>query len=99
MKSKAFVFSVTALYFVMLFILFMGLISYNYSKPIFKQTTSLTDKKAADYVTGTVSTNPIPTENHWCIRRIVYDANAQSGVQSPREIKTYCEDYGQQRII
>jgi len=98
MKSKAFIFSVTALYFVMLFVLFMGLITYTYHNAVYKQTTSLTDKTASTYIIGTDSTFPTPT-NGWCVRRIVYDANTQSSTQSPREIKTYCEDYGTQRFI
>ena len=97
MKSKAFIFSVTALYFVMLFVLFMGLITYTYHNAVYKQTTSVVDKTASDYIQGNDSTS-IPT-NGWCVRRIVYDANIQSSSQSPREIKTYCEDYGTQRFI
>lgn len=98
MKSKAFIFSVTALYFVMLFVLFMGLITYTYHNAVYKQTTSVVDKTASTYIIGTDSTFPTPT-NGWCVRRIVYDANTQSSTQSPREIKTYCEDYGTQRFI
>jgi cell division protein FtsI/penicillin-binding protein 2 len=97
MKSKAFIFSVTALYFVMLFVLFMGLISYTYHNAVYKQTTPLTDKTASAYIQGNNSTSPPP--NGWCIRRIVYDANTQSSSQSQREIKIYCEDYGTQRFI
>ena len=98
MKSKAFIFSVTALYFVMLFVLFMGLISYTYHHQTFKQTTPLTDKTASAYIQGNTSTFLISSTG-WCIRRIVYDANTQSSSQSPREIKIYCEDYGTQRFI
>lgn len=98
MRSKAFIFSVTALYFVMLFVLFMGLISYTYHRPVYKQTTSLTDKTAISYIQGDSSTSSTPTLG-WCVRRIVYDANTQSSTQSTREIKTYCENYGTQRFI
>lgn len=97
MKSKAFIFSVTALYFVMLFVLFMGLISYTYHRPIYKQTISVVDKMSTKYISG--DANSTIDQNQWCVKRIVYDANIQSKYQSPREIKIYCEDYGTQRFI
>lgn len=98
MKSKAFIFSVTALYFVMLFVLFMGLISYTYHRPIYKQTISVVDKMATKYISGDANINS-DNSNKWCVKRIVYNANIQSKDQSPREIKIYCEDYGTQRFI
>ena len=92
MKSKAFIFSVTALYFVMLFVLFMGLINYTFHRPVYKQTTSVIDKMATKYVSGDINVNP-EVSNKWCVRRIVYDANKPDKSQSPREIKIYCEHF------
>lgn len=103
MNSKAFIFSVTALYFVMLFVLFMGLISYTHHRQVYKQTISVVDKMSTKYISGDANINS-DNSNKWCVKRIVYDANKQSAdhspeIQSPREIKIYCEDYGAQRFI
>lgn len=98
MKSKAFIFTITALYFVMIFISFLGLIVYNYNRSVHKQGISMADKFSINYVSG--DTNILITENNkWCVIRLVYDANASTNSQSTIEQKMYCEDYAEKRFI
>jgi len=98
MRSKAFIFTITAMYFVMLFILFLGLFIFANQKQVYNHNISLISKTSIKYLTGTVSDTP-PATNGWCITRIIYDANMQSQNQSTLQNKTYCENYGEQRII
>lgn len=98
MKSKAFVFTITALYFVMIFVSFLGLIIYNYNRPVLKQEISVADKFSVNYVSGDANTTPQPTTG-WCVIRLVYDANASASEPSTIGQKMYCEDYAKKRFI
>lgn len=97
MKSKAFFFSITALYFVVIFLLFLGLFLFTYHKSMYKQDISLDNKTNWKYYSNQ-SSDTIPTSG-WCSFHLVYDPDQDNQDQSSINIQRYCENYGQQRII
>lgn len=101
MNSKAFVFSLTALYFAMIFVLFLGIIVYNQPKPIYRSDVPVMDKVAVKYINGddNVGITDI-NKSYWCVTKLVYDANAPDETQATSiTTKLYCENYGIQRIV
>jgi len=97
--KKGFIFSITALYFVVIFLLFLGLFVLVTQKSIYKQDISLMDKTNWRYLSGNASDIQPTTENYVCVEHLVYDADQDSSNQSAIIRKKYCENYGIQRFI
>lgn len=97
--KKGFIFSITALYFVMLFLLFLGLFVLVVQKPIYRTDISVYDKTNWKVLSGLTSETVPATSNYVCINYLVYDPDTDLTVQSTIEAKKYCENYGIQRFI
>ncbi len=90
MKSKAFIFSITALYFVILFLLFLSLFLFTYSRNTYRQDVSLNDRTSWKYLTNAISETEPPSP-YWCVVRLVYDANISNQNPSTITTKKFCE--------
>ncbi|MFA5746125.1 MAG: hypothetical protein WCX82_03095 [archaeon] len=98
--KKGFIFSITALYFVMLFLLFLSLFLLVVQKPIYRTDISVYDKTNWKVLSGLPSeTEPSTSSNYVCVDYLVYDPDMDSNLQSTIEVKKYCENYGIQRFV
>jgi len=98
--NKGFILTISALYYVALFILFLSLlvfmsfrITHFGSVPLENQFNNYR------FITGEDSI-PIPSPEYWCSSYIAnYDANIDLESQTPMAYKNYCVIYDGKRII
>ena len=86
----------TAIFFVLLVIIFLSLYANIYRKPIYKDNMVSYENNIFKFLKGTASTTPTP--NSWCSVHIIYDLNTAL-TQSNIIRKEYCEDYGTKRFV
>lgn len=94
---KGFIFSITALFFVALIIVFFSLYLSSYKKAIFPEKNTAYENNTVKFFTNA---NQPPSGNQkWCSVYYIYNPNEQSNTQSTITKKIYCEDYGTKRFI
>jgi len=99
-KEKGFLLTITTLYYVAIFIIFLSLIVF-----MSIRTTGLSAEKTQNqrnnnlFIQGNASV-PQSTTYYWCSYHVGnYDANTTLGTQSSINYKRYCEGYDGKRII
>lgn len=94
MNKKGFIFSLTAIYYAIVFMLFLSLLFLSVD---YHNTTR--SQENAYYINNPIILNTTYISESfedygWCSFSFVYDANASElNIQSELEIKKYCEDY------
>ncbi len=98
--KKGFILTISALYYVALFILFLSLLVFmSFRTTHFGSETIESQVNNYKFINGDASTNPITTE-YWCSNYMSnYDANVDLGSQTPINYKKYCVIYNGKRII
>jgi|GEM_PF-914807 len=101
MKS-GFIFSITAMYYALLFVVFIGLfiVAINIPRlPLAQETLNI---RTIDKLVSATPSSSGFSNDQWCaVHIIAYDANTDLTVQTnvASAIKKYCEDYNGKRII
>jgi len=98
--KKGFLLSITTLYYVVLFIIFLSFIVLISNKFIFVgEARTQIQRNNNLFIQGQDSVLQT-TDFYWCSNHLsAYDANIDLGNQSPLEYKIYCEGYDGKRII
>lgn len=98
--KKGFILTISTLYYVALFILFLSLVVVMSNRTLYVGSESTqSQRNNAGYVQGDATTLPASSE-YWCSNHMgAYDANLNLNTQSPLTYKKYCEDYNGKRII
>lgn len=94
--KKGFIFSMTAIFFVLLVIIFLSLYVNIYRKPIYKENIVSYENNIYKFLTGESSIAATP--NSWCSVHIIYDLDTTL-TQSNIIKKEYCKDYGSKRFV
>jgi hypothetical protein len=94
MNKKGIFFSITALHFVALFLLFLSIFVLLTNKvEIIDSVESLYYRTKHSLYDGLAVTPPY-TNNGWCSTQLVYDPESNDlDAQSDLQIKEYCENY------
>jgi hypothetical protein len=96
---KGYIFTILTLYFVIIFILFLGFTTY------FVYKSSNTDKQLVqnnlNYNKFNISQDNISLTDafKWCSKFFYYDANDSTNGYNNLEYKEYCEGYNAKRFI
>lgn len=97
--KKGYIFTILTLYFVIIFILFLGFTTYFFYK------SSNTDRllfqsnlNFNNFNTGKEDVS-VPTDFKWCSMFFYYDANDSSNGYNNLVYKEYCEGYDAKRFI
>lgn len=102
MNNRGFVITITTLFFVMLFMLFLSFTTSVTQKPIH------TDAQMFDYYNKYVKfnsgddndTSVNPSKDHWCLKFFYYDSNGiTDDFGEGIKYKKYCESYDKKRFI
>lgn len=95
--KKGFIFSLVAIFFVAVVILFFSLYISVYRKPTYSERLNLYEKNNYKFLLNNAVQNPVST--HWCSVHLVYDPDQDSSNQNIITKKQYCETYGEKRFI
>ncbi len=95
--KKGFIFSMTAIFFIAMVILFFSLYISVYRKSTYSERLNLYEKNNYKFLAG--NSTDSETSTHWCSVHLVYDPDQDN--QNPNQIikKQYCETYGEKRFI
>jgi len=98
--KKGFILTITTLYYVALFILFLSLIVFlSFKTAHFSSVNIENQVNNSKFVNGDASINPITSE-YWCPNYMSnYDANIDLESQTPINYKKYCVIYNGKRIV
>ena len=98
--NKGFILTISALYYVALFILFLSLLVFmSFRITHFGSVPLENQNNDYRFITGEPSI-PIPSSEYWCSNYIAnYDANQDLESQTPMNYKNYCVKYDGKRII
>ncbi len=96
--KKGFIFSMTAIFFVALVIMFFSLYLFVYNKPAYTEKINNYGQNIIKFINGQ-SNETSSSETKWCTVHLVYDPDQDSASQSTIEKKEYCEGYGTKRFI
>jgi hypothetical protein len=93
MNKKGFIFTITALHYVGLFLLFLSLFVFLINKPV------IVDSMNSAYSRNIIKFNSMASNsylytNGWCSTHMRYELNSDFDNQSNLSFKHYCESYG-----
>lgn len=96
--KKGFIFSLSAFYYVLLFLIFLSVFMIAYFNFSYKdKVNDFTFIKKVDFFTE--SDIPGSTPVYWCSVYYLYDSNLNLNNQTTPEIKNYCEGYDKERLF
>jgi len=100
MNKHGFLFTITTLYYAIIFLIFLSLIVFISSKPIyFGEDKTLSQRNNSLFIQGDASVSQT-TDYYWCSYHVgAYDANLDLRNQTPIDFKKYCEGYNGKRIV
>lgn len=96
--KKGFIFSMTAIFFVSLMLVFFSLYTFVYSKSNYRERIVNYERNTIKFLKG-ASNQTASSDLKWCTVHLIYDPNVHSNAQSTIEKKEYCEEYGTKRFI
>lgn len=96
--KKGFIFSMTAIFFVALILVFFSLYTFVYSKSNYREKIVNYEKNTIKFLTGQ-SSQTSPSETKWCTMHLVYDPDMDNENINIITKKEYCEGYGTKRFI
>jgi len=95
--KRGFIFSITAIFFVALVLVFFSLYIFVYQKPTHRERILSYEINNYKFISGQQS-NEV-TEQKWCSVHLIYDPDQDSAIQSTIIKKEYCEKYGSKRFV
>lgn len=97
--KKGFIFSMSAIFFVALVILFFSLYAYVYQKTSYRERININEQNMFKFLKNQSSSDSSGYQTKWCSVHLVYDPNSELNVPSTLVRKEYCENYETKRFI
>ncbi len=97
--KKGFIFSMTAIFFIGLVILFFSLYISIYQKSSYRERINVVEQKMSEFLRNSQGDDGESYDTKWCGVYYVYDPNIGLAEQSQLQKKKYCEDYETKRFI
>jgi len=97
--KKGFIFSMSAIFFVALVILFFSLYAYVYQKTSYRERINVNEQNMFKFLDNQSSDLGASYQTKWCSVHLVYDPNSGLGTPSILVRKEYCENYETKRFI
>lgn len=99
MNNKGYILTISTIFYVVIFILFLSLTTFI----VYKSVNTDNQKIQSSYLYTKFNNGdavvPITTTYHWCTEFFYYDANGVNIEYNDVTLKTYCEGYNAKRFI
>lgn len=99
--KKGFVISITTLYFVMLFIVFLSIVIFKIQNPVYNDAQTIQSiNQNPNFVSNTSNIIISPNTNEtWCSDYYFYNANENKSGYNTFNKKKYCVSYDGKRFV
>ena len=99
MNNKGFIITITTLYFVVIFLIFLGLVTFVVYKSVYTDKQIFQESLVYSSFNSADTDVIIASSYFWCSRFFYYDADTSNPGYNSLDSKTYCEDYNGKRFI
>jgi hypothetical protein len=99
MNNKGYIITITTLYFVVIFLIFLGLVTFVVYKSVYTDKQVFQESLVYSSFNSSDSDVIIASDYFWCSRFFYYDANTSNSGYNFLDSKIYCEDYNGKRFI